>query len=73
PSPIPESIEQTLNDAWENFSKLIVVRRSDKPMAALMTPERIELIRKNLALKLEAARLALINQHQTLFTESIAI
>lgn len=72
-SPIPENIQETLNDAWENFSKLIVVRRNDKPMAALMTPERVELIRKNLALKLESARLALINQQQTLYSESIAI
>ena len=73
PSPIPGNIQETLNDAWENFSKLVVVRRNDKPMAALMTPERVELIRKNLALKLESARLALINQNQALYTESIAI
>jgi len=73
PSPIPGNIQETLNDAWENFSKLVVVRRNDKPMAALMTPERVELIRKNLALKLESARLALINQNQALYKESIAI
>lgn len=73
PSPIPENIQETLNDAWENFSKLVVVRRNDKPIAALMTPERVELIRKNLALKLESARLALINQNQALYTASIAI
>ena len=73
PSPIPDNIQETLNDAWENFSKLVVIRRNDKPMAALMTPERVELIRKNLALKLESARLALINQNQTLYTASIAI
>jgi len=73
PSPIPGNIQETLNDAWENFSKLVVIRRDDKPMAALMTPERVELIRKNLALKLESARLALINQNQTLYTASIAI
>ncbi|MEO1889945.1 MAG: uroporphyrinogen-III C-methyltransferase [Cycloclasticus sp.] len=72
-SPIPENIQDTLNDAWENFSKLIVVRRHDKPMAALMTPERVELIRKNLALKLETARLALVNKNEPLYTGSIAI
>jgi uncharacterized protein HemX len=71
--PVPENIQQTLNDAWENFSKLIVVRRLDRPMAALMTPEQVELIRKNLALKLESARLALINQNEALYTASIAI
>jgi len=73
PSAIPENIQQTLNDAWANFSKLVVVRRSDKPIAALMTPEQVELIRKNLALKLEAARLALINKDVTLYRASIAI
>jgi len=73
PSPIPENIQETLNDAWSNFSKLVVVRRSDKPIAALMTPEQVELIRKNLALKLEAARLALINKDETLYVASIDI
>lgn len=73
PAPVPENIQQTLNDAWENFSKLVVVRRHDKPMAALMTPEQVELIRKNLALKLEAARLALINQNEELYSASINI
>ena len=72
-SPIPENIQQTLNEAWSNFSKLVVVRRHDKPIAALMTPEQIELIRKNLALKLEAARLALINKDENLYNASIAI
>ncbi len=72
-SPIPQNIQNTLNDAWENFSKLVVIRRHDEPMAALMTPERIELIRKNLALKLETARLALVNKNEALYTASIAI
>ncbi len=73
PSSLPENIQETFNDAWANFSKLIVVRRNDEPMAALMTPERVELIRKNLSLKLEAARLALINQDETLYKTSISI
>jgi len=72
-SPIPENIQETLNDAWANFSKLVTVRRNDSPMAALMTPERVELIRKNLSLKLEAARLALINQDEALYKASIGI
>lgn len=72
-SPAPENIQQTLNDAWQNFSKLIVVRRHDKPLAAMMTPEQVELIRKNLALKLEAARLALIRGDEALYTASIDI
>jgi len=72
-SPVPENIQQTLDDAWQNFSKLIVVRRHNKPLAAMMTPEQVELIRKNLALKLEAARLALIRGDEALYTASINI
>jgi len=72
-SPIPENIQDTLDEAWANFSKLVVVRRNDEPMAALMTPERVELIRKNLALKLETARLALVNKNQALYTASITM
>lgn len=73
PSVLPKNIKETLNDAWANFSKLVVVRRNNQPTAALMTPEQVELIRKNLALKLEAARLALINGDQELFTSSLNI
>ncbi|PCI20119.1 MAG: hypothetical protein COB62_04900 [Piscirickettsiaceae bacterium] len=73
PSVLPNNIKETLSDAWANFSKLVVVRRSDEPKAALMTPEQVELIRKNLALKLESARLALINSDQELYAKSLAI
>lgn len=71
-SPIPENLQQTLNDAWDNFSKLIVVRRSEQPLAALMTPEQVELIRKSLSLKLESARFALIDKNEALYTASIS-
>ncbi len=70
---MPESLQETIDNAWETFSKLIVVRRHDKPLAATMTPEQVELIKKNLALKLEAARLALINQDQALYLACINI
>jgi len=73
PSPIPKNIQDTLDDAWANFSKLVTVRRNDAPMAALMTPERVELIRKNLSLKLEAARLALVYQDEVLYKANIDI
>ena len=73
PSALPNDIKETLNDAWANFSKLVVVRRNDQPKAALMTPEQVELIRKNLALKLEAARLALIHGDQALYSSSLTI
>jgi uncharacterized protein HemX len=71
--PLPDNVEDALRDAWDNFSKLIVIRRHNQPLAALMTPEQVEIIRKNLALKLEAARLSLINQDQVLYSASISI
>lgn len=70
---MPQSVQETIDNAWENFSKLIVIRRHDKPLAATMTPEQVELIKQNLALKLEAARLALINQDQALYLACINI
>jgi len=72
-SSVPKNIQETIDNAWENFSKLIVIRRHDKPLAATMTPQQVELIKKNLALKLEAARLALINQDQALYLACIDI
>lgn len=72
-SAIPSTVQETLSDAWANFSKLIVIRRNDNPKAALMTPEQVELIRKNLALKLEAARLALIQKDSVLYISNLEL
>jgi len=72
-SPVPASIQESFDDAWSNFSKLIVIRHNDQPMAALMTPEQVESIRKNLALKVEAARLALIQKNEKLYSANLAL
>jgi len=71
PQPVPEDWEKALKSAWDNLSKLVVVRRNDQPIAAMMTPEQVDSIQKNLALKLETARLALIHQDPELYTSSL--
>ena len=69
----PEDWEQALKSAWDNFSKMVVVRRNDKPISAMMTPEQVDVIQKNLALKLETARLALVHQDEALYRASLDI
>ncbi|ORU90072.1 MAG: hypothetical protein A6F71_03675 [Cycloclasticus sp. symbiont of Poecilosclerida sp. M] len=71
--PLPKNIEETLRDAWKNFSKLIVIRRHNQSLSALMAPEQVELIRKSLALKLEGARIALITHDQALYSANLAL
>lgn len=71
--PVPEDWEMALKSAWDNFSKMVVVRRNDKPISAMMTPEQVDVIQKNLALKLETARLALVHQDETLYQASLDI
>lgn len=53
------------------FSDIVSVRRADEAVTPLMSPEARYFLRANLALKLEAARLALLRREQAIFEQSI--
>lgn len=58
----------TLKDA---FSGILSVRRTDEEAQPLMAPEAVYFLRANLALQLQAARLALLTGEQPLFEQSL--
>jgi len=61
--------------AWESvkgaMSGLVRVTPPDEETRALLTPDTAQLVRSNLALQLQAARLALLRSEQAIFEQSL--
>lgn len=53
------------------FRDIVSVRRSDEPLTPLLAPEAAYFLRANLALQLQAARLALLQGEQQVFEQSL--
>jgi uncharacterized protein HemX len=71
PTPEGES-KDAIDSALENIKGLVTVRRTDKPIAAVLTPEEAEVLREILLLKLENTRTALLRGDQQLYRDSLA-
>jgi len=63
--------EELATTAWENLKTVAVVRRSDRPIQIMLTPEQVEVIRQSLSLKLEMARLALVKEDEELYKANL--
>jgi uroporphyrin-3 C-methyltransferase len=63
--------EKMLTDGWQGFRSLMVVRRHDQPVAAMLPPEQRFFLGQNLRLQLESARLALLRRDQQLYDGAI--
>lgn len=72
---VTESGERTfktmINDGWEGFKSVMVIRHHDKPVNAMLPPEQQYFVYQNLELQLESARLALLRGDQALYTASL--
>ncbi|MEJ1356242.1 MAG: uroporphyrinogen-III C-methyltransferase [Candidatus Sedimenticola sp. (ex Thyasira tokunagai)] len=70
-----EASERNLNtllkDGWEGFKSVMVVRRHDKPVTAMLPPEQYYFVYRNLELQLESARLSLLQRNQALYDGSL--
>ncbi|MBF0257131.1 MAG: uroporphyrinogen-III C-methyltransferase, partial [Gammaproteobacteria bacterium] len=63
----PMDWNQIIADGWQGFRSLVVVRRHDQPLAAMLPPEQRFFLSQNLRLQLESARLALLRRDQALY------
>ncbi len=63
--------EKLAATAWKNLKTVAVVRRSDKPIQIMLTPQQVEVIRQSLTLKLEMARLALVQENELLYKANL--
>lgn len=66
-------LDTLLQDAWEGFKSVVVIRRQGTPMAATLPPEQHFFVRQNLRLQLQSARLALLLQDQALFQQHLQV
>lgn len=69
--PRERSLDTILEDSWQGFQKLVVIRKHDQPLNAMLPPEQQYFLFQNLQLQLESARLALIRQETIIFNNSL--
>jgi len=71
----PGDWQQQLQQGWESalhkLSDYLTIRRRDVPVEALMDPRWEGLVRQNLRMLLEQARVALLSGNQSLYRESL--
>lgn len=68
----PVSSDAPLVDNVVNeLEKYVAIRRLDKPVSAVLTPEEARVLREILLLKLETARMALVRGDETLYRNSL--
>lgn len=60
-----------INAIWAEMKTLVTIRRTDRPIDALLAPEQMVFLRHNLRLKLEAARLALLQKDTAVYRASL--
>ncbi len=75
PAADPASAEPGLGRLWSSvrnaFSSIVRVERRDEPIIAALTSEEIRLIRRQLSVELQTARLALVGGEPAVFTASL--
>ncbi len=60
-----------LQDSWEGFKSVMVIRHHGRPVQAMLPPEQQYFVYQNLRLQLEAARTALLQRDQALYDTSL--
>jgi len=65
------TFETLLNDSWEGFKSIMVIRHHGQPISPLLPPDQQLFIQQNLRLQLEAARVSLLRANQALFDSSL--
>lgn len=63
--------QDPLDSALKDLKGLVTVRRTDRPIEAVLTPAEAEGIRQILLLKLEATRAALLRGDESLYKDSL--
>jgi uroporphyrin-III C-methyltransferase len=65
------ALETIIDDLWQGFKSMMVIRHHDRPVSAMLPPEQRYFLVQNLRLKLENAKAALMGRETTLYKESL--
>jgi uncharacterized protein HemX len=75
PEPAPEGDDKAARDvldsALTNIKDLVTVRRTNRPIEAVLTPQEAEGYREILLMKMETARIALLRADDQLYKDSL--
>lgn len=66
-----QPVKQVLDDLWQGFKSLVVIRDHDRPVTAMLAPEQRYFLLQNLRLKLENAKVALMEHSQFLYVDNL--
>ncbi|RLJ18973.1 HemX protein [bacterium endosymbiont of Escarpia laminata] len=64
-------LRKILDDLWEGFKSMMVVRHHERPIAAMLPPNQRYFLYQNLQLKLEGAKVALLARDGGLYRDSL--
>ncbi|MCU7880481.1 MAG: uroporphyrinogen-III C-methyltransferase [Candidatus Thiodiazotropha sp. (ex Lucinoma aequizonata)] len=65
------SHKQLVDDLWQGFKSMMIIRHHDRPISAMFPPEYRYFLVQNLRLKLESANAALMGRNQSLYSENL--
>ncbi|NNJ90331.1 MAG: hypothetical protein HKP55_01535 [Gammaproteobacteria bacterium] len=65
------NLDTLLEDTWKGFKQLVVVRKHEQPISAMLPPSQQYFLYQNLQLQLETARLALLRKETVIFHSSL--
>jgi uroporphyrin-III C-methyltransferase len=64
-------LQQVIDDLWQGFKSMMVIRHHDKPVSAMLPPEQRYFLLQNLRLKLAAAKAAVSGRNQPLYRDNL--
>ncbi len=64
-------LQEVIDDLWQGFKSMMVIRHHDKPVSAMLPPEQRYFLLQNLRLKLAAAKAAVSGRNQSLYRDNL--
>jgi uroporphyrin-III C-methyltransferase len=64
-------LQEMIDDLWQGFKSMMVIRHHDKPVSAMLPPEQRYFLLQNLRLKLAAAKAAVSGRNQSLYRDNL--
>lgn len=73
PDPIADGsgLQRILQDLWAGFKSMMVIRKHDQPIGAMLPPAQSYFLKQNLLLKLEGAKIALMGRDNAFYQDNL--
>jgi uroporphyrin-3 C-methyltransferase len=65
------TIARIVDDLWQGFKSMMVIRHHDRPVSAMLPPEQRYFLIQNLQLKLETAKAAMMGRNKALYVDNL--